>query len=666
MESLAAAFQNYHQPTEVVILKYILDILEKLTCKDSKGYLDRLRRLIYIVPGAIGIVLILILNHYIRSPDKLITLFADYIRPFFENILYRKVSFKYKDDDEPDLATFVDARYSSYETYRGFPVKRYTGVSDSYFQLGVLPIVHHGLIEKITEEAKKDLKEHLLRTDTKCIHDFKEVKPLNLYPSANYLLVDDVVSSYNETCELTGNREPRTIIIDGTHGLGKTRATDFLAKTGKYDNVCCIPMDRYMDAKNSITSLFEKLYKSTISKAKRLSIVIIDEIDKYLVGYIQALYDNHIVTLKKEIKDVAKAIDKEGSKEALELPDFNAFRTQMKEKFLYELLHLIEINYVEHGIVFILCTNNYETIFEDVNMLHFRSLKDRITPLTFKPCDKNELIGYIRYHNNLMKGSRFYYSDEQLDQLLPTIKHNLRVPYRLLTRTMMICANKIEAYIEKMNSWIEDEVCLDIPITSYMALPCSSGFRRPTIEDIDEKSRLELGTFIIKDNGLIPSGRENNARWRDTTELYDCNSDEGCCFNRNIDYCNVTAICVKCREEDFCSCSLEYFGFIHNPDGEGYICPNCSNISYDYMKENIDYPVAADFPDISSETFNEYGYIIRSNSCRRSGLDLPKCDINIRCLDCAYRATCACSLKINGYIENPKGKGYICAKCSKK
>ena len=663
MESLAAAFQNYHQPTEVVVLKYILDILEKLTCKDSKGYLDRFRRLIYIIPGSVGIVLILILNHYIRSPDKLITLFTGYIRPFFENLLYKKVLFKYE-DGENDLSTFIESRYSWYEMYRGFPVRKYNGVSDSYFELGVLPIVHHGLIEKITEEAKQDLREHLLRTDTKCIHDFKEVEPLNLYPSSNYILLDDVVSSYDEMCELTGNREPRTIIIDGTHGLGKTRATDFLAKVGKYDNVCCIPMDRYMDAKNSITSLFEKLYKSTISKAKRLSIVIIDEIDKYLVGYIRALYDNHVASLKKEIKDMAKAIDNEGSKEALELPDFNTFRTQMKEKFLYELLHLIEINYIERGIVFILCTNNYETIFEDVNMLHFRSLKDRITPLTFKPCDKDELIGYIRYHNNLMKGSRFHYSDDELDLLLPTIKNDLQVPYRLLTRTMMICANKIEAYIQKMNSWIEDQTCQDIPITSYMILPCSSGFRRPTIEDIDEKARLAIGPFPPGDNGLVPIGRQLDVIWKGNNYHVKC--EEGCCFQRDITRCNVIAICVKCMEEDFCSCSLEYFGWIHNPDGEGYICSGCSEISYDYMKENIDYPVAADFPDISSSLFNEYGYILDLNGCRRHDLGLPTCDLLVRCVDCKHRLTCACSLRNNGLIEKPKGKGYICLDCSKK
>lgn len=662
MESLAAAFQNYHQPTEVVVLKYILDILEKLTCKESKGYLDRFRRLIYIIPGSVGIVLILLLNHYIRSPDKLITLFASYIRPFFENLLYRKVLFKYKDGDNY-LSTFIESRYSRYETYRGFPVRKYNGVSDSYFELGVLPIVHHGLIEKITKEAKQDLREHILRMDTKCIHDFKEVKPLNLYPSTNYILLDDIVSSYDETCELTGNREPRTIIINGLHGLGKTRATDFLAKAGKYDNVCCIPMDRYMDAKNSITSQIEKLYKSTISKAKRLSIVIIDEIDKYLVGYIQALYDNHVDQLKKEIKDMAKAIDKEGPKEALELPDFNTFRTRMKEKFLYELLHLIEINHVEHGIVFILCTNNYETIFEDVNMLHFRSLKDRITPLTFKPCDKDELIGYIRYHNDLMKGSRFHYSNEELDNLLPTIKNDLQVPYRLLTRTMMISANKLEVYIQKMNSWIEDEVSEVMPIP-YIAIPCSNGFRRPSLEDIDVEAILTAGPFPLDDNGLVPIGRERDVFWKNgKTVEFGC---DGCCFQRDIKHCSVIALCVKCKNDDCCSCSLEYFGWIHNPDGEGYICSGCSGISYDYMKEDIDYPVAEDFQGLSPLTYDdEYGYRRRNynSDCRREGLDLPVCDIFVQCRKCT-NSTCACSAKPSGFSKNPEEKGYICYICT--
>src|SRR5690606_24273036 len=103
------------------------------------------------------------------------------------------------------------------------------------------------------------------------------------------------------------------------------------------------------------------------------------------------------------------------------------------------------------GIVFIFCSNNFETIFDGVDMTHFASLKRRLVNVKFERCDKLELIEYIEYYNLKLKGSQWYYPSGKLSGILEKIRPDLSIPYYILSDTLMLSEHNMEKFVCLLN-----------------------------------------------------------------------------------------------------------------------------------------------------------------------------------------------------------------------
>ena len=209
-------------------------------------------------------------------------------------------------------------------------------------------------------------------------------------------------------------------------GLGKSKSCDYLASLNKYHEVYYINL--------SLTTLLKKDFKSivndVISKRSGRTIIYFDELDKYLDFYIE--YSFH----KQE-----------------EIEDFDEYKRRQKQEFLYELLEVIETNLYEDGVVFIFCSNNFHTIFEDVNQVHFHSLKSRFAPIRFDRCDRDELIKFIQYFNDKMVDTKIHLLEPHLSDLVKNIAEHISLTYRSLRHCHIESGYHVEKFIELVNEY---------------------------------------------------------------------------------------------------------------------------------------------------------------------------------------------------------------------
>ena len=103
------------------------------------------------------------------------------------------------------------------------------------------------------------------------------------------------------------------------------------------------------------------------------NVLLIDELDKYLdynFSYNYTLDRDNYNKKKKETDD-----------------DFiseEEYKKSKKMSFLYELLSLIDSENHYKKCIIIFCANNFETIFENIYMTHFLSLKKRFVNINFE------------------------------------------------------------------------------------------------------------------------------------------------------------------------------------------------------------------------------------------------------------------------------------------
>jgi hypothetical protein len=131
------------------------------------------------------------------------------------------------------------------------------------------------------------------------------------------------------------------------------------------------------------------------------------------------------------------------------------FQKQKKEEFLYIFLDLIENNSFEKGLVVMICSNNIHSIFEGVDMTHFRSLKNRLIPVEFESCDSEQFSEYIRFYNDSMTGTRFHYEPERLTRAIEMIDPCLSITYRSISHCQIQSQFDIDRWVARVNNVCE-------------------------------------------------------------------------------------------------------------------------------------------------------------------------------------------------------------------
>jgi hypothetical protein len=539
--------------TESIILNELFKILHKtFKCKGSIR-----SKIINIIIDSANIVGIFIFQYLVTNPDKIPNIFKFLIIKFIykrfdvnlkkntpESILFNKL--------QKDLNSKKDKLVTS--EYNRLPLYL-TTINDETSYIEYCPFIQQSFIDKYLEESLISFEEENKVVVNKNKEEIQTIlKDVNrqrftpdiLYPSYNYTRLDKIIDRFFTVVKKTRMYKAQGILIDGEPGLGKSRSCDYLASLNKYHEIIYINM--------SLTEILKKEFKNIIkdiiqSKKNGSTIIYFDELDKYLDYNIDFMFKQYVEKLKtKGVGDkgkVDRGVDKEENIRIIETEinleeESKTFHQEYKQNFLYELLEMIETSSYDGGIVFIFCSNNFDTIFEGVNQIHFNSLKSRFAPIKFERCDYREVVGYIKYFNNMMKDTDVYYDDDNLKRLINKLNKEISLTYRSIRHLHISAGYDIDLLINMINNY---DQC-NSPVILSPKLLGLSYFRR--IEDKDKDEDYEVDYKDEKEeeyNNELERLTEESKKL--DVDVSNTTIDNFLSYIRTGDYANVIALVDK-------------------------------------------------------------------------------------------------------------------------
>ena len=483
MEAMAELVQS----SDSLILREVLKLFSDSQC--GGGF----RQIFQAMVSGLGkVAAMFVIQYYLKHTDKLPSL----IFSLFKTCFYKRLRL---DMSNRKLPLYVARRFEAVIkkdfTYNCFPLTFYN--DNEYGVVEYLPGVHTSFYKEIEDVAQKEFEES--QSGTTICQDLKgkDIKPKKLFPSKNYCYLDDVVSSYFKVAEMTEIYATKGILIDGEPGLGKTGSIEYLASLNKYGRVIKIDMT------NELGTLFAETVEKVKQKSKESLIVLFDELDKYISHFIRTDYEK-----KRSTHD---------PKKGGVLPTWSEHVTSGKEKFLFELLSLLENSYFDKGAIFIFCSNNFDTIFDGVDPRHFESLEKRFLPLKFHRCECEELKDYIRYYNGKFVGSKWHREEEVLERELDRLRDNISIPYRDISDLNISSCYRVEDFIDAINNWHERREGRPISPLSDLFAQLSS--------DVSE-SNDDLEPLKVSDEEKGKNEEKDKEKKVVVAEEYDTEDDE--------------------------------------------------------------------------------------------------------------------------------------------
>src|SRR5206468_1573277 len=91
---------------------------------------------------------------------------------------------------------------------------------------------------------------------------------------------------------------------------------------------------------------------------------------------------------------------------------------------------------------------------EGIDQTHFISLKNRFLKFTFNRCNKIELIDYLKFYNNQLIDTEFYYDEDRFLHYINKL-NNVNIPYRDLHHISILSRYDIESIVDKINNYSE-------------------------------------------------------------------------------------------------------------------------------------------------------------------------------------------------------------------
>jgi len=429
-------------------IDHLISHIEKINLTLEDGYLI----LFYKVISLIGLILIVMVMKNLITNSTLLTTIKNYIYQMI-SILLRYIFYKkytlvlnqnqkysnmYKGKKIRDyvlhrafqekifkieIVSYMDrAKYYTSDQravmqskfVNGFPIYYYATegrISDNIeVNYEFIRIWHNKLIKEAFEQAityernnnndnenQKIIKIAYSDAET-CSILYNRIIPDQVYESHNLKKVGMIVNNHMRVSQTLNMYHPLVLLIDGEPGLGKTRIADYMVKKNLGDNMYIYDMTKFRDS--DVNYIFDEI-KTEMNRNQGLNIILLDEVDKYLDYYIKKSYEQEKDRKIKELISIPdmrldiKVDDVMKSKEEYE--------KIMKQYFLFELLNLIDARANGSRRIFIFCSNNFNSIFENVDMTHFKSLYDRLIKFQFNKLNKTELYEICEYYSHSLQ-----------------------------------------------------------------------------------------------------------------------------------------------------------------------------------------------------------------------------------------------------------------------
>lgn len=402
-------FQGYAMGESANILRLLVSVYSR--SKTRRG-------------GVLSVLMVIILRHLSNNTDTLFASIKSHLWTAFQSFFYRQLTYESKKDGVEVIDAWTELHQ---EEVNSFPII-YKNI-DQYTTIQYFPLVHNKFVQSVVDFAKKNREsKEPAQTITRCVRleDVGRVPdewfPSSLYPATNFVKLSNIIKKYLLACKLSKNNPTLGVLIDGEPGLGKTKSADFIGLSNIFTEVVKVDMTKFLELS------FDKIM-ATVYHAKYLkgaTLYLIDEIDKYIEFHIQKLWELEMTKPKTVSAD---------NKEIQHSPTCSKedFRRYRKTDFLNSLLRVLEKDGNRYPCIVIFCSNNFNTIFEDINATHFESLNKRFMRVTFVPCDKKEIADFLKYYNTTFKGSELHVDESLLDAAVLTLPDDVHLAFRTLT-----------------------------------------------------------------------------------------------------------------------------------------------------------------------------------------------------------------------------------------
>ena len=442
---------TYFSHTNTVVNE-IFKVVSAINCKESvkttlcKSFLS--------LPK---IILFLLISHYVSNTQDLLVLFKSLAWFLIRKTVYITETFNNTDANTLEWHVCTEIKKHPISGMVFPMVFQDNGIQlvverARFFSTAFRDVLKNAKIsfEKF-KESKKQKKSNCMKISPSLT--FKSHNPSNLFPASNFKKLSTIITNYLRVCEITQTFSVLGILLDGETGLGKTKFMDFLAVKNIVSNIYKIDMTTLLST-NLESILLTAYHKIDIYQS---TVFVIDELDKYIdyniqhsfVDYCKSLENTTRTSSTTQTENMTGATEKGSAVKV----DFKTYEKQKRINYLYSLLGILERDGLSCSCIVIFCSNNFDTIFGNLDTTHFESLKNRFMKITFNRCDKPEFVRYLEYYYNLFVGTEFKWSKQDLDDAIANTRKDLSIPYRDLHHMTVMSEFKLPILVDSVNKW---------------------------------------------------------------------------------------------------------------------------------------------------------------------------------------------------------------------
>ena len=570
---------GYGASVESIVTNEIVKLVTSSFCGDNlKSTLISLFGKLWKIAVLYGV------QYFIKNTKGL----SSFLSSLFRLVIYKKTTLNIKDNESIDflfykkIETFLSANNEDAKAQSVNGFKIYGQKIDNNVHIEYIPLFHNSFMNNLRCEAKESLKDYQDSKEILVNSITSKRKPMELYASKNFIKTARIIQEFFRVKKCRDSFSTQAVLIDGIPGLGKTVFLDYVAFEKLASQIISMNLTREEYRKMDFGACMDKLYNMTITGT---CVVHVDEIDKHLDYRIKTKYHDMVYregtspgnsgTSSPETKPSPKSSPKDKEEEKSEsstdskpnIPSFEEFREDEKIKFLYQLTDLIESKHFSFGVVIILTCNNFESIFDGVDMTHFHSLKRRFLKVRFEKCDKEDFIGYCKFYNDSFKEKcqEKYIPEDEFEKLCSEISPSFDVPFWIIQQEMVSASFSIRDLIRTINNLPSEDPLLEMHENTIPKL-----FTPPLINKVvypkENYSKCEIlppkkENIILEEKPLSnPLDKVEKEEEEDEKGVEVCSECEDKCYERYKCQNNNCSkrVCEKCLytcgrcDDNFC------------------------------------------------------------------------------------------------------------------
>jgi len=439
------SFFPFGDMTDGVIIKQIFTSFDKISWNSS--YTE----IVASIFGAICSIILSIIIKYFLSHSDVFTLF---IKKYAGIVCYSLVYRKMEIDMKYLPSYYEDVDRSLEKSVLGIEYISTISKNENKISFNYIPFLHNHKINEYLSQVntsalqKKSIRVLEVGSDESRIYFSLSHSSDTTFFSKNLKKIDKIFTQILFRGTKIKNNKPRIILVNGPPGLGKSTIRDhvintFTTKSIWFEKVFSIDMTAHLD--HDFKPLMNAFFHNVTIDVP--SYFHFDEFDKYVAERLERSYVEYIKKCDKAKIPMIK----------------DEYKMQERSAILYELLSMVErTKGIKSTCVITLCSNNFDTIFQGIDMKHFESLNDRFARVTFETCDRQEVVDYLSFYNNLLKPTEgdeditfgdMYYPPEKFERAVSRMCKHVDIPFRQLSQICMTSFYDINEIVLEINRY---------------------------------------------------------------------------------------------------------------------------------------------------------------------------------------------------------------------